>query len=850
ILSTTNYVFDIFGLEYLLPLLNGSFIDIVNIKKFLNKSCSIKLTQYDYIQLTPSKIELLFSQISFDKTFGSHKLTLLIGGEPLTMNHIRPILDYELKNNNISFEIINLYGPTESTIWSTMFLVNNNTITIGRPLTNETVYVLGSDLKPIPVCAVGELYIGGEGVARGYLNQPKLNKERFITNPFQIEKEKQFNRNAKIYRTGDLVRYLPDGNLEYIGRNDLQVKIRGYRVELGEIENVLRSSPKIEHCVVLSKKASGSKLYGNTYLVAYYVANKVLDDSDLLAYMSQKLPDYMLPNVFIRIERLPLTTNGKLDRNALPNSEPEEKNVYVAPRDELEQKICMIYAEVLELPFNQVGITDNFFRLGGNSILAIRLANKLSIDLKINLTVAMLLKSRNISAMLGYMRNNSMETVTIPKTTISKNLYYPLSFAQERLWFIDRYENGSSAYNILLVVEINNKVDLTILKQSIGSIDKRHEVLHSLIKADDFGNSYQVVCNFKKRPLIFDEQTVSSKLKLNQLINQSVNHVYNLNEEYPIKISIFSKKLTKSKKNYLCIVVHHIAFDEWSIDIFLNELQSYYDYSYKLKSDEKAILNLPELSIQYKDYATWQKSYVNDDFLKEQLKYWFKKLDGYQTLHLPLDKYRPQYVSYAGDDVHFILNEVTSNKLRGLAKSLGVSLYSVLLSGYYILLSSYSNQDDIIIGVPVANRHYKQLEHLIGFFVNSLALRSKIDKDYLLIDYIKMVGSEIVEAQLHQDLPFEKLVTELNILQDTTRHPIFQVMFTMQNFESTVSKHNQLFKLYQNYEYKIAKFDITTFIDDSQGTLKGAFNYATNLFRQETISQMIKTFEHILGQIA
>ncbi|HLX54628.1 MAG TPA: condensation domain-containing protein, partial [Aquella sp.] len=639
-----------------------------NINKYKVSILWLTKSLFDHIYLQDGKV---FSSLKY----------LLVGGEALNYYLVKMLSNSPYKPAHF----INGYGPTENTTFSCIWSVDKNkllntiSVPIGKPFANRTAYVLGCHLDVLPVGAIGELYVGGSGLAIGYLNQLQLTKERFIINPFQTEKERQLGINARIYKTGDLVRYLPNGNLEYIGRNDFQIKIRGYRVELSEIENVLLTYPNVEHCIVLSKKSSDTndnQVLENMYLIAYYIAGVELDETKILAYMSKKLPNYMLPNMFIRIEKLPLTVNGKLDRNALPNPEFVE---YVAPRNELEQTICMIYADVLGLSSDKVGIMSDFFRLGGNSILAIKLANKLSSQLNINVAMATLLKCGTIFAMLDHVKFGNTKMPTIPKLALQSNSCYSLSFAQERLWFIDRYESGSNAYNVPLVVEINGKVDLAILKQAVNSIIKRHEILHSLIKTDEFGNSYQKICDLVTEPPIFNEQIVSNKLELHQLINQSVNYIFKLNEEYPIKVSIFSKKTAKFKKNYLCIVFHHIAFDGWSIDVFLNELQSYYEYYYKLGSGKKAILNLPELTIQYKDYAIWQKSYVNNNLLKKQLSYWLKKLDGYQILNLPLDDYRPQYVSYGGDEIPFILNEITSNRLRGLAKNLNVSLYSVLL---------------------------------------------------------------------------------------------------------------------------------------------------------------------------
>ena len=394
-LSTTSYVFDIFCLEYMLPWLSG---DSIKLSESDSASLfkNIQLSNYDYIQLTPSKIELLLSQSSLGKTKkGLHNITLLIGGEALNQNHLKLIRNYEKRHNNINFKIVNLYGPTESTIWSTMYVIQNDSIiSIGKPLPNEVVYILDKQLNPLPPGAIGELYIGGAGLARGYLNQPELTHQCFISNPFQTEAEKRQNKNAKLYKTGDLVRYLPDGNLEYIGRNDFQIKINGFRIEIGEIESALNGYYGIKQSVVVVKEHldKDKKATGNKYLVAYYTFDQVLNEHTALNYLKHELPEYMIPNTFVRLEKIPLTQNGKIDRKSLQSLEITT-TVYVAPQTDAETKICQLYAEVLNLPQEQIGINHDFFALGGNSILAISLLYKLQQDFKIELNDIFKLKT-------------------------------------------------------------------------------------------------------------------------------------------------------------------------------------------------------------------------------------------------------------------------------------------------------------------------------------------------------------------------------------------------------------------------------------------------------------------------
>ncbi|NEJ82878.1 AMP-binding protein, partial [Rhizobium leguminosarum] len=667
---------------------------------------------------------------------------------------------------------------------------------IGKPIPDLKAYVLDEYLKPLPIGIIGELYVGGAGLARGYLNRPELTRERFIVNPFQTEQEKQDKcyeengHNARLYKTGDLVRWLADGNLEYIGRNDFQIKIRGYRIELGELESVLLSYAGIKQAIVLAKEHKSIETDDSSrgkYLVGYYVSDNQLDEVALLSYLQSKLPEYMVPSALVHIEKLPLTINGKLDRKALPDPAFTNSDHYVAPRNELERKLCQIWADVVGLPVEKVGTSDDFFRLGGNSILAIKLVSRLSKELNKRIHVATIFKHTTVSKLLHYLKYNEAEAVVIEKITVVKPADQRLSFAQERLWFIEKYEEGTSAYNIPMVYRLSRTCEIDLLERSIRAIVDRHEILRTVIKEDKEGTGYQVVLADTELLLNIPKVTVASQKQLDEELKKEANHIFNLATDYPIRICIYELSVVaRNVEYYISIVVHHIAFDGWSVDIFLKELQTYYQYYYQQSRENEVVLNLPALTIQYKDFALWQRNYLSGARLDKQLSYWKNKLSGYESLNLLTDKARPSQIDYRGADIYFELDKATSIALRALAKQLKVSLYSVLLSGYYLMLRSYSNQNDIVVGTPIANRHYSQIEDLLGFFVNSLALRMQIEPTVRVKEFIEQVGAEVVEAQLYQDLPFEKLVEELKVAKDTSRHPLFQVMFSVQSFGGNV----------------------------------------------------------------
>ena len=461
------------------------------------------------------------------------------------------------------------------------------------------------------------------------------------------------------------------------------------------------------------------------------MSDRTLDEQGVISYLQARLPEYMVPSALVHLDKLPLTINGKLDRKALPDPKFTQEESYVAPRSELEQQICQIWAETLGLPQDQVGIRDNFFRLGGNSILAIKLVNRLNKKLNNNVSVSVLFKQNTIEKLSRYLEHTSEDEIVIDQSKVSQVGEQILSFAQERLWFIEQYEGGTNAYNVPIVFKLTQNAQVELVARSIKGIVSRHEILRTLIKEDREGNSYQLVQDEQEHPLEIRRVQVTNQEQLDQKINEEVNHIYELAQEYPIRVCIYALNGTQKRGSvdyYLSVVIHHIAFDGWSVDVFLREFQAYYRYYEEQGRGLESQLGLPSLKIQYKDFAIWQRNYLSGERLDQQLSYWKNKLSGYETINLITDQSRPGKIDYRGKDIQFELDLDLSIALRKLAKNLGVSLYSLLLTGYYLMLRSYSNQNDLVLGTPAANRHYSQIENLIGFFVNSLALRVQIDQ--------------------------------------------------------------------------------------------------------------------------
>ena len=1177
-----------------------------------------------------------------DKNLNSLRY-VVFGGEALNFTLLKSWFD---KYGYTSPYLVNMYGITETTVHVTYKLITPDDMkvsisNIGKKLSDLTSYVLDEKLIPVPIGIPGELYVGGDGLARGYLNRPDLTKERFISNPFAAEEDKAKGRNLRIYKTGDLVCWLPDGNLEFIGRNDDQVKIRGFRIELGEIESKLLERSDISQCVVIvheQSKTDNKQLrayyvpdknnidndpkqaetalidtwesiydteYGNisekymsnndfstwnssytdkaisvnemiewrdttikrilslkpsfvyeigsgTGLMAFplsehlkkyvgidfssevvrrlncsfseksiskaraykgradeldkmdffkddidiaidtiifnsviqyfpdieyledvltkaismidtgsifvgdvrdyrllnefhmsielfkyyntdssdfdiassvgnniknenellvvpdyfialsrriskiscveilpkrgnslhemnkyrydvvihinkvpkengeselkwvefnsdisldkrlredveylalhnYPSKRIMNDSKIIEFLSdgndkiiseyeklnqqydsiytvedlyelaealnyelyislsladkscydlifckggkgnmadlknqlykencmkllpesysndplkslqkrkiptQKLrdyllsclPDYMVPSFFVELEELPLNVSGKIDRQALLDVEfSEDKSNYAAPQTELEGQLAAIWQEVLGI--DKVGMNDDCFKIGGNSILAIRLSHSMSKQLKINIAVADIFRYRTIEKIISSISES--KNIVIPKFNLEK---YPLSFAQERLFFINEYEGGTNAYNIPVVFKIKNVVDTDVLLASLIELVNRHETLRTTFY-ESSGNYFQKI-NHEK--LKISNHSIGAQKEFDTLIEQCINHIFDLKTDYPVKVDF----IRFQKENYFSMVIHHIAFDGWSADIFLKELNEIY----QSKTESRQSI-LPDLSITYKDFSVWQREYLSGEVLDKQLAFWKDSLNGYENLNLPVDKQRPTQVSYMGEHFLFELPEELSYKLRSLAKRKSVTLYTLLLGCFKILLSKYTNQTDIIVGTPLANRHFKGTENLIGFFVNTLPIRAKIDSEESIEALIEQLNSLIINVQLHQDISFEKIVDELDIEKDLSRNPIFQVLFGVQSFGSAVTG---LFKRY-NLErlYKISKFDLSLFIDDGSKDLKCNIEYATSLFCKDTITKLSEHFRSILEQ--
>ena len=792
--------------------------------------------QIDVFDCTPSQLGLLISADLLDSNLGPK--CILVGGEPLNQS----IWSSLSKAKHIQF--FNVYGPTECTVDSTICDIRTSKIesVIGRPIANTQVYILNSQLQPVPIEVAGELHIGGTGLARGYLNRSELTAERFIPNLFSDEP------NAKLYKTGDLARYLPDGNIEFIGRIDNQVKIRGFRIELDEIETVLKQHPVVRDCVVIVREDDVE----SKNLVAYVVLNQrhTIAVDDLRHFLKQKLPSYMIPSGFMVLETLPLTTNGKVDRSALPTinwREVGDLENFVAPRTPVEELLAGIWSEVLGL--GQVGINDDFFDLGGHSLKATQVISRVRDVFSLELPIRCLFEFPAIADFTKHIENicsqESNISPTITLQPIPRKERLTLSFAQQRLWFLNQLEAQNSTYNILSSFYLTGTLNETVLQQSINEIVKRHEILRTTFS----------VMDGVATPIIHDRVNISissvnletlpeleQETEVQRLVRKESQRTFDFARDPLWRVTL----LRLGRESYfLLLTIHHIVSDGWSMGILFRELS----LLYKAFSSGESV-SLPHLPIQYADFADWQRQWLQGEVLESQLNYWQQQLaDVPPLLDLPTDRPRPPVQSFRGSSQTFELNGELTQELKKLSRQSGTTLFMTLLAVFMTLLSRYSHQEDIVVGTPIANRNRQEIESLIGFFVNTLVLRVDFSGNPSFRELLKRTRQVTLDAYCHQDLPFEKLVEELQPERNLSYNPLFQVMFVLQNAESEAWEFPGITFTPLEIESVTAKFDLTLAIKEKESDLRGVLEYNSDLFDETTISRMVGHLQTLLAGI-
>jgi amino acid adenylation domain-containing protein len=755
-------------------------------------------------------------------------------------------------STSIPFELVNNYGPTENSVVTTSGWVIPNqhdggAPAIGRPIANVQVYILDDRLQPVPIGVPGELHIGGAGLARGYLNRPELTQEKFIPNPFSDDP--QSRPKSRLYKTGDLARYLPDGEIEYVGRIDNQVKIRGFRIELGEIETALSQHPDVLQAVAIAREDTP----GHKRIVAYPICDRerVPSVSDLRQFLKRRLPDYMLPSAFVFMASLPLTANGKIDRRALPAPDLTEQlgENYVAPKTAIEQTLAQIWSDILGI--ERIGIRDNFFELGGHSLLATQLVSRVRAAFKSEIPLRSLFESPTIAELAACIRRSQageIELAVPPLRAIApdrRNELLPLSFSQQRLWFLHQLAPTSAVYHVPGAVRLQGQLNVAALQRSFQEIARRHESLRTNFVVRD-GQPMQIVRSDGTLNLsVVDLQylpPVERESETQQLATALAEQPFDLSSDRLVRATLV---VLSETEHVLLFCMHHIVSDGWSMGVFVREIATLY-----IAFCQNQPSPIPELSIQFGDFAVWQREWLHGEVLQAQLDYWQKQLTGAPALlELPTDRPRPPVQTWQGATQSFTLPNELSKAIAALSRRESVTPFMTLLAAFDVLLYRYTDQTDILVGSPIANRNRSEIEDAIGFFVNTLVLRSDLSGNPSFRELLGRVREKCLGAYTHQDLPFELLVEALQLERDLSYSPLFQVMFALQNAPTTEVELSGLTMSAIPGASQTAKFDLTLTMEESETGFVGFWEYNTDLFDTSTIARMAGHFQTLLESI-
>jgi amino acid adenylation domain-containing protein len=833
VLAATSICFDLSVFELFVPLCLGG--KVILAENVLELPSLAAVNQVRLINTVPSAMAEL---VRLDAVPASVR-TVNLAGEALQSRLVEQIY-----NSAKVQKVYNLYGPSEDTTYSTFALITadrDGAPPIGRPISNTQVYILDRYLQPVPVGVMGELYIGGDGLARGYLTRPDLTAEYFIPDPFSDR------LGQRLYRTGDLASFASDGNIAFAGRADHQIKLRGYRIELGEIESLLEEHEDVREAVVIIREDRPD----DKRLVAYVAPQegRQIDRTQLLQNLRSRLPGYMLPATIVPLKNLPRTPNGKLDRRALPLPEPirATANDIDFPRTPVEEVVSELWSMVLGVP--SVRIHDNFFDLGGHSLLATQLLSCLRDSLGLELplrtlferpTVARLAES--VEEALKFARESDQPSLR----RVPRDRELPLSFAQQRLWFLNRLEPDSATYNIPIALRLNGRLELGALTRAFSEVIRRHEVLRTQFSEEN-GRPIQVISPAQPVDLAIEDLSTftadGSDSVLKRRIAEEANRPFDLSRDPLLRMGLFR---LATDHHVLMLVMHHVVSDGWSLGVLVREVASLYDAFTREEPSP-----LPELPVQYADYAIWQREWLRGEILERQLAYWKEQLAGSTSaLELPTDRLRPAVRRSQGAVFRFTVSGQVRAAITALSRREGVTLFMTLMAAWQSLLYRYTGQPDISVGAPVANRTRRETEALIGFFVNTLVIRSNFSDDPDFIQLLRRVRESCLGAYSHQDVPFEKLVEEVEPERDLSRHPLFQVMFILQNAPTMALELQGLRVNPLEVGATASQFDLTLSMANSDAELSGVLWYDTDLFDEPTIARLAGHFQNLLRVVA
>jgi amino acid adenylation domain-containing protein len=828
VLASTSICFDLSVFEIFAPLSWGG--RVVLAANALELPRLPALADVTLVNTVPSAAAELLRQGAVPRGLPA----LCLAGEPL-----KPELARGLYERAGVAAVHNLYGPSEDTTYSTGTRVapGSGRVTIGRPLPGTRAYLLDGEGTPVPVGIPGELYLGGAGLARGYLGRPELTAERFLPDPFSGEP------GGRVYRTGDRARRLRDGELEFLGRVDHQVKLRGFRIEPGEVERALEGHPEVREAVVTVRDVPGDRL-----LAAYVVraGSRTPPAAELRAFLRRSLPEHMVPSAFVPLEALPLTPNGKLDRAALPApGGPADVEEHAAPRTPTEEVLAGIWAEVLGT--DRIGVHDDFFALGGHSLRGTRVVSRAGEVFGTEVPLRALFDAPTVAALAeridGLRGAGARPGGTIPR--VRRDLALPLAFPQLRLWFLDRMLPDSPRYNMREALRIRGALRAEALEGAIRELARRHESLRTTFVADG-SEPRQVVSPDPAVPTAFDDlrrfPEAEREAEVRRIAAEDIARPFDLARGPLLRARLLR---TGAEEHVLIVTMHHIVSDGWSMGILVGEIGALYD---ALARGEPS--PLPELPVQYADYAAWQRARLAGAELERQMEYWRGRLRGAATLlELPTDRPRPAVQGYEGAHRTFQLSPDTLGGLESLARREGCTLFMVMLAAFQTLLYRYTGQEDLLVGSPIANRTRPETEGLIGFFVNTLVLRGDLSGAPTFRELLRRVRETTLGAYAHQDLPFEKLVEELGTERSLSHEPLFQVMLALQNAPGKELRLGELRMERLLMERHTTKFDLTLFLWENEDGLFGWWEYATALFDEATIERMVGQFRELLDGV-
>ncbi|SEM69381.1 amino acid adenylation domain-containing protein [Stigmatella aurantiaca] len=766
---------------------------------------------------------------------------LLAGGDVLSPAHVRRVLE-----RHPGLRLINGYGPTENTTFTCCHPMEapdeaEAPVPIGAPITGTRVYVLDAGLEPVPLGAPGELYCAGDGLARGYIGRAGLTAERFLPDPFNREP------GSRMYRTGDLVCWRTDGCIEFLGRVDNQVKVRGFRIEPGEVEATLLRHPALRDAAVV---AAGERA-DTKRLVAHVVLRdaSAVTSGELRGYLEPQLPEHMLPSAVVFHHALPLSPNGKVDRRALaqePLDSPQTGAPLSAPRTAAELALTSIWRELLGR--THVGIHENFFELGGHSLLATRLLSRVRETTGIALPLKSLFEGGTVATLAERIEaaSRSRQAASRPLSPVARGGPLPLSYSQQRLWFLAQLEPHASTYNIPGALRLTGALDVAVLEQCLETLLERHEVLRTAFESQEGRPVQRIVPVLKLKVPVEDLRALPAGEReacAREIEKKEAEQPFELAEPPLLRVRLLR---LDEQEHALLVTLHHIVSDGWSLGVLFREMTALYEAFSAGKQNP-----LPPLPIQYADFAYWQRHWLQGELLERQLQYWRQQLAGAPArLALPSALPRPEVPSHRGKLVVGRLSPQDTEALRKLGRQEGTTLFMTALAAFYTLLYRLTGSEDIVVGAPLANRAHPLTEDLIGFFVNTLALRCQVQGSLSFQELLQRVRALTLEAYEHQDVPFERVVDELGIERSLSYNPLFQVLFVLQNAPLPPLRLGNLSMSQVTPNFDAVKFDLVVILEEHDGGLAASWSYDADIFDEAAIARMHRQYELLLRQLA